>query len=64
MAAAIWSYAACCAAFSLCRTRTGPAGIAMVSGWSVTSPLRASDRAAGLAFRTVPSRSFRLCDPG
>ena len=38
--------------------------MATVSGFSVTSPLRASERAAGLAFFTMSSSSFRLCEPG
>ena len=63
-AARMGSKAACWASFSVCRARTGEAGGGMVSGVSETSPLRASDRAAGPEPFTVASRSLRLCDPG
>src|ERR1039458_7360957 len=65
MAAPIWSKAAACEGLSVWGARTGPAAlIATGSARSVTSFLRARARAAGLASRTMDSRSFKLCEPG
>ena len=65
MAAPICSKAACWAGFSACRARTRRGGDRRHLGLQRDQPLaRQRPRRRRWRLCTVPSRSFRLCDPG